>query len=112
MGSARAPRLIPGGYHACFTGKKLCLPTLLTPDFLPFFVCLFSFCLWHVKHTLESKFPKASVSRKELGLGDEGSTGQRQGGFRGLTGKFCSRHRWKVPLGRGQGFETCLANGT
>lgn len=27
-----------------------------------------------------------------------GSRGQRQGGFRGPTGKFCSKHRWKVPL--------------
>lgn len=44
-------------------------------------------------------------------MGEGGSIGQRQGGFRGLTGKFCSKHGWKVPLGRGREFETRLADG-
>lgn len=38
-------------------------------------------------------------------MGEGRSCGQRQGGFPGPAGQFCSKHQWKVPLYRGQGFK-------
>lgn len=45
-------------------------------------------------------------------MGEGTACRQRQGGFRGPAGKFCSKHRWNVPLCRGQEFDTRQADGT